>query len=124
MQAAAQMQADQVINDLRQKTFYPFTFPITVGPGCMVVTLTLAAHTPQRPISDNLLAHAGLLIAILVLCLSVYLCYAHAHRIAHYISPSTAHGILRVIAFILLCIGVQIAWNGLVPLLTTIVHPK
>src|SRR5580698_8611610 len=58
MQAAVQMQAGDIIKDLRQKTFYPFTFPITVGPGCMVVTLTLAAHTPQRPISDNLLAHA------------------------------------------------------------------
>jgi multiple antibiotic resistance protein len=124
MQAAAQMQTTDFIGDLRQKTFYPFTFPITAGPGCIVVMLTLAAHTPQRPISDNLFAHAGLLLAILVLCLSVYLCYAHAHRIAHRISPSTAHGILRVIAFILLCIGVQIAWNGLVPLLAAIVHPK
>jgi multiple antibiotic resistance protein len=86
--------------------------------------LTLAAHTPQRPIRDNLLAHAGLLLAILTLCLSVYFCYAHAHRIAPHISASTAHGILRIIAFILLCIGVQIAWNGLVPLLESVVHPK
>jgi multiple antibiotic resistance protein len=124
MQAAAQMHPGDILADLRQKIFYPFTFPITAGPGCIVVMLTLAAHTPQRPIKDNLLAHAGLLLAILVLCLSVYLCYAHAHRIAVSISPSTAHGILRVIAFILLCIGVQIAWNGLVPLLAGIVHPQ
>jgi len=124
MQAASQMQAAEIAGDLSQKTFYPFTFPITAGPGCIVVMLTLAAHTPQRPISDNLFAHAGLLIAILVLCLSVYFCYAHAHRIAHKISPSTAHGIQRVIAFILLCIGVQIAWNGLVPLLASVIHPK
>jgi multiple antibiotic resistance protein len=123
MQAAAQMQVVDLSGDLKQKTFYPFTFPITAGPGGIVVMLTLAAHTPQRPIKDNLLAHAGLLLAILVLCLSVYLCYAHAHRIAHRISPSTAHGILRVIAFILLCIGVQIAWNGLVPLLSSVIHP-
>ena len=122
MQAASQMQAAEIAGDLSQKTFYPFTFPITAGPGCIVVMLTLAAHTPQRPISDNLFAHAGLLIAILVLCLSVYFCYAHAHRIAHKISPSTAHGIQRVIAFILLCIGVQIAWNGLQTLLLTVLH--
>ena len=38
-------------------------------------------------------------------------------RLRAKISPSTAHGILRVIAFILLCIGVQIAWNGLADLL-------
>jgi multiple antibiotic resistance protein len=124
MQGAAQIHPGDVADDLNQKIFYPFTFPITAGPGCIVVMLTLAAHTPPRPIKDNLLAHAGLLVAILVLCLSVYLCYAYAPRIAQTVSPSTAHGILRVIAFILLCIGVQIAWNGLVPLLAGVVHPR
>jgi multiple antibiotic resistance protein len=124
MQAAAQMQVDELAGNLQQKTFYPFTFPITAGPGCIVVMLTLAAQTPQRPIADNLLAHAGLLIAIIVLCTSVYFSYAYAPRLALHISPSTAHGILRVIAFILLCIGVQIAWNGLVPLIASVIHPK
>jgi multiple antibiotic resistance protein len=123
MQATTQIQPGDLASDLRQKVFYPFTFPITAGPGTVVVMLTLAAHTPQRPIHDNLIAHAGLLAAILVLCLSVYFCYAHAHRIANTISPSTVHGILRIIAFILLCIGVQIAWNGLQPLLQSILHP-
>jgi multiple antibiotic resistance protein len=123
MQAASQVHPGDITDDLQQKIFYPFTFPITAGPGCIVVMLTLAAHTPQRPISENLLAHAGLLIAIVLLCLSVYFCYAYAPVIAQRISPSTAHGILRVIAFILLCIGVQIAWNGLVPLLAGVVHP-
>jgi multiple antibiotic resistance protein len=124
MQGAADVKPEVLVGNLREKIFYPFTFPITAGPGCIVVMLTLAAHTPQRPIHDNLLAHAGLLIAILLLCLSVYFCYAHAHRIAHRISPGTAHGILRVTAFILLCIGVQIAWNGLVPLLSSVIHPS
>jgi multiple antibiotic resistance protein len=124
MQAATQMKTDQIVVDLQQKTFYPFTFPITAGPGCIVVTLTLAANSPQRPISSNLFAHAGLLIAIVVLCVSVYFCYAYAPRLAQKISPSTAHGIQRVIAFILLCIGVQIAWNGLSPLLTSLIHAK
>lgn len=121
--AAAAVKPEDLAGNLRQKVFYPFTFPLTAGPGCIVVMLTLAAHTPQRPIHDNLLAHAGLMLAILLLCLAVYFCYAHAHRIAHRISPNTAHGILRVMAFILLCIGVQITWNGLVPLLASIVHP-
>ncbi|HEV2647106.1 MAG TPA: MarC family protein [Acidobacteriaceae bacterium] len=123
MRGAEQVQTNELGSDLKHKTFYPFTFPITAGPGCIVVMLTLAAHTPQRPIRENLLAHAGLLLAILVLCLSVYFCYAHAHRIADRISPSTAHGVLRVMAFILLCIGVQIAWNGLAPLLSSLLHP-
>jgi multiple antibiotic resistance protein len=57
------------------------------------------------------------MLAVIVLAILVYLCYAYAPQITSKISPSTAHGILRVIAFILLCIGVQIAWNGLEPML-------
>jgi NADP-dependent 3-hydroxy acid dehydrogenase YdfG len=55
-------------------------------------------------------------VVISVLC---YLCYAYAPKITKVIPPSTAHGILRVVAFVLLCIGVQIAWNGLSALLAT-----
>jgi multiple antibiotic resistance protein len=38
------------------------------------------------------------------------------------VSRQTIHGVVRVIAFILLCIGAQIAWNGLQPLLRTMLH--
>src|ERR1035437_9493288 len=86
MPAVAHVKPEDLAGNLRQKIFYPFTFPITAGPGCIVVMLTLAAHTPQRPIKDNPLAHAGLVLAILVLCLSVYFCYAYAPRLARHIS--------------------------------------
>ncbi len=59
MRGAEQVRTNELGSDLKHKTFYPFTFPITAGPGCIVVMLTLAAHTPQRPIRENLLAHAG-----------------------------------------------------------------
>ena len=122
LQAAAQTESQEVSGSLGQKTFYPFTFPITAGPGCIVVMLTLSARIPQKTLSGTILAHVGAMIAVIVLSGTVYLSYAYAPRITRAISPSTAHGILRVIAFILLCIGVQIAWNGLSTLLTEIVH--
>jgi multiple antibiotic resistance protein len=105
------------IAELQDKAFYPFTFPITAGPGCIVVMLTLSVHATQKTVSETVLAHVGLFIAAIVLSGSIYLCYAYAPRIARTISPSTAHGILRVVAFILFCIGVQIAWNGVSELL-------
>jgi multiple antibiotic resistance protein len=105
------------IAELQDKAFYPFTFPITAGPGCIVVMLTLSVHATQPTVSQTILARVGLFIAAIVLSGSIYLCYAYAPRIARTISPSTAHGILRVVAFILFCIGVQIAWNGLSELL-------
>ena len=107
---------------LRTKTFYPFTFPITAGPGTIVVMLTLSAHTMSPSLSQNVIGHVGVFLASLLLCALVYLCYAYAPTLTRVISPTTAHGVLRVIAFILLCIGVQIAWNGLSTLVPALQH--
>jgi len=102
---------------LEEKAFYPFTFPVTSGPGTLVVMLTLTAHISRAGLTDEILGHAGVFAAVVVLSALVYVCYGYAPKITKAISPSTAHGILRVVAFILLCIGVQIAWNGLSVLL-------
>ena len=116
-EAAQPAVTEPEIRSLKSKAFYPFTFPITAGPGTLVVMLTLSVHAKQPVITQTLLAYAGLLAAILLLSASVYLCYAYAPKIVRSISPATAHGILRVVAFILFCIGIQIAWNGLSVLL-------
>ncbi len=99
-------------DSLQEKVFYPLTFPVTVDPGCIVVMLTLSAHASVKTLRDNALSHAGILVAAIVLSLIVYLSYAYAPKITQRISPQTAHGLLRIIAFVLLCIGVQISWNG------------
>jgi multiple antibiotic resistance protein len=123
-EATAPAVTQQEINSLGEKAFYPFTFPITAGPGCIVVMLTLSVHAKQPDITATVLSYVGLFIATVVLAASIYLCYAYAPKIARSVSPATAHGFLRVIAFILLCIGVQIAWNGLSDLLTPLLHPN
>jgi multiple antibiotic resistance protein len=98
--------------DLIGRIFYPFTFPITAGPGTLVVMITLSARVTGNALAVKVLDHAGIALAVLVLSGLVYLCYGYAPELIKKISPSTAHGILRIIAFILMCIGVQIAWNG------------
>jgi multiple antibiotic resistance protein len=106
---------------LEQNVFYPLTFPVTVGPGCIVVMLTLTAHASvRRSVVDNLIAHLGIFLAVAFLSLTVYICYRYAPKITARISPHTAHGILRIIAFVLLCIGVQITWNGVETLIKTV----
>jgi multiple antibiotic resistance protein len=57
---------------------------------------------------------------VLVLSFTVYLCYRYAPNITQKISPQTVRGILQVIAFILLCIGVQIAWKGIEMLIQSV----
>lgn len=105
---------------LMAQVFYPLTFPVTAGPACIVVTLTLSAHASTRSVLPDVMAHLGIVLAIVVLSLLVFLCYAYAPKITQRISPQTAHGILRVIAFVLLCIGVQITWNGVESLLKSL----
>jgi multiple antibiotic resistance protein len=103
---------------LQQKVFYPLTFPVTVGPGCIVVMLTLTAHASVKGnVLNDLSAHAGILLASVALSLTVFVCYRYAPKITERISPATAHGILRIISFVLLCIGVQITANGMQTLL-------
>ena len=103
---------------LEGKVFYPLTFPITAGPGCIVVMLTLSAHASRTAVLPNILAHIGIAIAVVALSVSVYMCYTYAPKITQKVAPQTAQGILRVIAFVLMCIGVQIAVNGLQALIT------
>ena len=119
---AQQVEVRAVVSEraLEEKAFYPFTFPVTSGPGTLVAMLTLTARISERNITAEVLGHAGVFAAVLVLSALVYVCYGYAPRITKAISPSTAHGILRVVAFILLCIGVQIAWNGLSVLLGSV----
>ena len=118
---AAKTEAAQAsTGSLSQKTFYPLTFPVTAGPGCIVVMLTLSAHASTKNLLNNAAAHAGIVVAIVLLSLIVFVCYAYAPRISQRVSPETAHGVLRVIAFVLLSIGVQITWNGVETLLKSL----
>ncbi len=109
---------------LSDKIFYPFTFPITAGPGTLVVMLTLSARVSNKGLPETAEGHAGIVFAAIVLSASVYFCYGYAPKLIRAVSPSTVHGILRVIAFILMCIGVQIAWNGIAMLGATLTNHK
>jgi multiple antibiotic resistance protein len=110
----------QSVESLRGEIFYPLTFPITAGPGCIVVALTLSAHASERALYETGLAHLGLLIATILIGITVYFSYAYADRTAAKLSPSVTNGILRVISFILVCIGGEIMWNGIRALVKTL----
>ncbi|MGB2676890.1 MAG: MarC family protein [Candidatus Acidiferrum sp.] len=94
------------------KVFYPFTFPLTAGPGCIVVVLTLSAHSLKLTIAETVLAHLGMLIGMALVGLVIYLSYAYADKTASKLPAAISQGILRVMSFILVCIGAEIAWHG------------
>lgn len=93
--------------------FYPFTMPLTVGPGSISVAIALGS---QRPVSNNLAQMAVIgtaaLTGIIALCVTIYLCYRFAERTVKRLGPSGTNVLVRLMAFILLCIGIQIIWHG------------
>jgi multiple antibiotic resistance protein len=104
--------------DLSQRAFYPMTMPLTVGPGSISVALTLGANQPAgfRRLLVTALAHA---LGILLVAIGVYLCYRYAEIILRKLGSTGTGVVVRLTAFILLCIGVQIAWNGVHALITS-----
>ncbi|HUO36047.1 MAG TPA: MarC family protein [Candidatus Acidoferrum sp.] len=99
--------------------FYPLTLPLTVGPGSISVAITLGANSTHR-----YGIHIWLILAAVVatglIAVSVYLCYGFADRLARMLGESAMNVIVRLSAFLLVCIGVQITWNGIAALLLSI----
>ncbi len=105
-----------VAHELGQRAFYPLTMPLTVGPGSMSVALTLGAN-PEQGLRSQVITAMAHTIGILIVAAAVYLCYRHADRIVKQLGPTGTSVVVRLSAFILLCIGVQIIWNGIRALL-------
>jgi multiple antibiotic resistance protein len=112
------LSSDNVLSE----AFYPLTLPLTVGPGTISVAITLGANEP-RQLGANLLAILGAVIGCAFVAATIYLCYGFADRLAVVIGPTGMNVILKLSSFLLVCIGVQIFWNGLSKLLTSLLHP-
>lgn len=96
---------------IRTAAFYPLTLPVTVGPGSISVAITLGANAPVSTLHPLALAVAAFT-GITVVAISIYLCYGFAERLSRLLGPTGMSVFLRLSSFILLCIGMQIAWNG------------
>lgn len=105
--------------DIFQRAFYPLTLPLTVGPGGISVAITLGANSTHRYGVHVALILAAL-IATALLALSIFLCYAFSDRIARALGETGTAVIIRLSSFLLVCIGVQIMWNGVSALLSSV----
>src|SRR5882724_1356499 len=105
-------------NYMRQ-AFYPLTLPLTVGPGSIAVAITVGANRTEGSEWRWPLI-AGLLIGALTIAVSIYLSYRFAERIAAALGDAAMNVVVRLSSFILVCIGVQILWNGLSTLLRSV----
>lgn len=102
-----------------KNAFYPLTLPLTVGPGSISVAITLGANMPHRH-GFNLAGLPAVLIGSFIIAVSIYLCYGFAERLARALGATAMSVIMRLSSFLLVCIGVQILWNGAKALVLTL----
>jgi len=104
------------------RAFYPLTMPLTVDPGVMSVAVTIGAnhaHTVDRLIVQILAAVIG----AFIVALAILLTYRYADKFAARIGHRGMVVVLRLSAFIVLSIGVQICWNGVKAMLKEVGIP-
>ncbi len=103
--------------------FYPLTMPLTTGPGTISVAISLGASRPAGFEAEWLAFFLQTMLATTVLCLLVWLLYRNSGRSARAVGATGTTIIVRLSAFLLFCIGIQVFWNGASQLLQTLLQP-
>lgn len=103
-------------DEFKARSFYPISFPLTVGPGAIAASITLGANTPARLV-DWVMSIGSAALGSALTAFAIYLSYRSANKFVALLGRLGAMVVLRLSAFILLCIGIQIFWSGLTALL-------
>jgi multiple antibiotic resistance protein len=117
---------DPGINDstAMRSVFYPLTLPLTVGPGSLATVIALVVNNKKSTgfdIENELSSIVGALLGICAVTLSIYVAYREASRIQRVLGENGTNVLMRLFAFILLAIGLQIIWGGINELLLEVI---
>ncbi len=107
--------------NLLDQAFYPLTLPLTTGPGsiAIVISIGLSDATITGP-ADRIIFLLASLLAIAVLALTILVCFAYADRVQRLLGRGGTDIAVRLSAFILFCLGLQILWSGANDLLRSV----
>jgi len=108
--------------DPMSQAFYPLTLPLTTGPGTIAVTISLGLSNASHDREDSMIFLFAALLAIAVMAVTIFLAFAYADRLQRLLGPGGTDIAVRISAFILFCLGVQILWSGASVLLASVVH--
>jgi multiple antibiotic resistance protein len=97
--------------------FFPLTIPFTTGPGTLAAAISLGTSRPAD-LANVIPFVFGVTAAFVTFAGSVALLYGAADRIVGVLGPSRASVLMRLSAFALMCIGVEILVQGLRSALT------
>ena len=129
LNASAHKETDKLDTGERQsnyasQTFYPMTLPLTTGPGTIAVMISLGlSRSPSSELLQDLRYAAANLLAAVVIAGTIYFCFAYSDRVEKVLGHGGTDILVRLSAFILFCIGIQIIWSGASDLIGTVTSP-
>jgi len=94
-----------------RRSFFPITFPLTTGPGTIAASIAIGAGLPRQPalfVANALAVTLGATLTVAV----IYLVYRHAPALLAKLGEVGTLVMTRLLAFVLLCIGISIMWAG------------
>jgi len=97
--------------EIMRRSFFPITFPLTTGPGTIAASITLGAKLPDTPalyVAGAAVAAVGAALTALVL----YFVFHNATALLERLGEIGRLVMMRLLAFILLCVGVEFMWAG------------
>lgn len=102
--------------EFHDMAFYPLTMPLTVGPGSIATAIALGSQG-GTPASEGMaaltLSAIAALLGLFAVCLCIFIAYRYADKLERVLGRVGTNILVRLFAFILLCIGLQIMWTGL-----------
>ncbi len=115
--------APTVHQPVEEIAFFPLTMPFTTGPGTIAVAITLGSERPVY--GSGLLAFfIGMSLAATAVAICVWVTYRSADGIMKVLGETGTRIVTRLVAFLLLCVGVQILVNGISDLIHQFVMHK
>ena len=104
--------ADRV-RQVQDLLFYPIAFPMTTGAGTISVLLTLSVSSADKDSKYYLIDMASVLVGALMVITLFYICIANTDLVFKKIGDRGQKVVNKISAFIVMCVGLQIIWNGL-----------
>lgn len=104
--------------DATRLAFYPLTMPLTAGPGTIAIAVALGTNRPRG--LEFLWFSLAATVTTTVMALLIYVMYRYSDRISQAVGANGTTVIVRVSAFLLFCIGIQVSWTGLEELLSSL----
>lgn len=99
--------------EILSQAFYPLTMPLTVGPGSIAVALTLGSNLHTERSMELIVSGLTAVIGIVAVGVAIFLCYWFSEGLQRLLGPTGTSILIRLSAFLVVCIGIQIMFNGL-----------